>query len=216
MGLRRDRIKALVQRAVAGAFFGKLVLEVLPAALASVIGAFLFAHYQFGRPAVSEPAAPATAAVPASAQMVQHRTRRACHNSQLPHGATGGREEPRCCRRRGRGRRRRGRQIGGSSRAARRCCDGGSENGCAARQTDCHCRRSSRQPRSRRCRVAAHRGGRRGAECSHSAGRGARAGSRFACRPDACGQESRGRRDAACGHGDRRYPVLDRTPLRRR
>jgi hypothetical protein len=52
-------------------FMGKLVLEVLPAALASVIGAFLFAHYQFARPAVSEPAAPATAALPASAEMVR-------------------------------------------------------------------------------------------------------------------------------------------------
>lgn len=64
-GLRPGNVPLLVR------FVGKLVLEVLPAALTSVIGAFLFAHYQFGRPAVSEPAAPATAAVPASAQMVQ-------------------------------------------------------------------------------------------------------------------------------------------------
>lgn len=49
-------------------FAGKLVLEVLPAALASVIGAFLFAHYQFARPADPQPAA---ADAPASAQMLQ-------------------------------------------------------------------------------------------------------------------------------------------------
>ena len=51
-------------------FLGKFVLEVLPAALASVIGAFLFAHYQFGEPDMSPPAASATAAVPASAAMM--------------------------------------------------------------------------------------------------------------------------------------------------
>jgi hypothetical protein len=53
-------------------FLGKLVVDVLPAALASVIGAFLFAQYQFGRPA--EPAAaaaPAIAAAPASSEMLQ-------------------------------------------------------------------------------------------------------------------------------------------------
>jgi hypothetical protein len=52
-------------------FLGKLVLEVLPAALASVIGAFLFAHYQFDRPASPQPATPAMAATPASAEMMQ-------------------------------------------------------------------------------------------------------------------------------------------------
>jgi hypothetical protein len=53
-------------------FVGKLVLEVLPAALASVIGAFLFAHYQFDHTAASTPPAePAMAATPASAQMMQ-------------------------------------------------------------------------------------------------------------------------------------------------
>ncbi len=53
-------------------FLGKFVLEVLPAALASVIGAFLFAHYQFGEPAVSGPAGqPAAEAAPASAAMMQ-------------------------------------------------------------------------------------------------------------------------------------------------
>ena len=50
-------------------FAGKLVLEVLPAALASVIGAFLFAHYQFARPADPPPAA--AEAAPASARMLQ-------------------------------------------------------------------------------------------------------------------------------------------------
>jgi hypothetical protein len=53
-------------------FIGKLVLEVLPAALASVIGAFLFAHYQFDRTASLAPAAePPVAATPASAEMMQ-------------------------------------------------------------------------------------------------------------------------------------------------
>src|SRR5580658_6294295 len=50
--------------------FGKLVLEVLPPALASVIGAFLLAHYQFGHPAASGAAAPAAVA-PASTDMMQ-------------------------------------------------------------------------------------------------------------------------------------------------
>jgi hypothetical protein len=50
---------------------GKVVLEVLPAALASVIGAFLFAHYQFDRSAAAPAAAaPAMAAAPASTQML--------------------------------------------------------------------------------------------------------------------------------------------------
>jgi hypothetical protein len=53
-------------------FLGKFVLEVLPAALASVIGAFLFAHYQFGEPGMSPAASsPATEAAPASATMMQ-------------------------------------------------------------------------------------------------------------------------------------------------
>lgn len=50
---------------------GKLVLEVLPAALASAIGAFLFAQYQFNRvPAAAQTVTPAVA-VPASAEMLQ-------------------------------------------------------------------------------------------------------------------------------------------------
>lgn len=53
-------------------FLGKLVLEVLPAALASVIGAFLFAHYQFGEFDASRSAAtPAAESAPASAAMMQ-------------------------------------------------------------------------------------------------------------------------------------------------
>ncbi len=51
-------------------FAGKLVLEVLPAALASTIGAFLLAHYQFAH--LSDPgSAGAAAATPASGQMLQ-------------------------------------------------------------------------------------------------------------------------------------------------
>lgn len=50
---------------------GRLVLEVLPAALASAIGAFLFAQYQFDRaPAAGHAVTPAVA-VPASAEMLQ-------------------------------------------------------------------------------------------------------------------------------------------------
>jgi hypothetical protein len=64
--MQPNEVPALVR------FLSKFVLEVLPAALASIIGAFLFAHYQFGEPAVSRQApAPAAAAAPASAAMVQ-------------------------------------------------------------------------------------------------------------------------------------------------
>ncbi len=51
----------------------KLVLEVLPASLASMIGAVLLAHYQFGRPVVPAGGVPASASVAASAsaQMVR-------------------------------------------------------------------------------------------------------------------------------------------------
>lgn len=49
-------------------FFGKLVLDILPAALASVIGGFLFTQYQSGHTALR----PATEqAAPASAEMMQ-------------------------------------------------------------------------------------------------------------------------------------------------
>jgi hypothetical protein len=48
---------------------GKFVLEVLPAAMASVIGGVLLAHYQFGHPAEQAPAAQASA--PATAEMVR-------------------------------------------------------------------------------------------------------------------------------------------------
>jgi len=50
-------------------FLGKLVLEVLPAALASVIGGFLFTQYQFGHSAAPQPVA--EQAAPASAEMMQ-------------------------------------------------------------------------------------------------------------------------------------------------
>jgi hypothetical protein len=50
---------------------GKLVLEVLPAALASAIGAFLFAQYQFDRSAPVAHAVTPAVAVPASAEMLQ-------------------------------------------------------------------------------------------------------------------------------------------------
>ena len=55
--------------AFAGAFLGKLVLEVLPAALASVIGGFLFTQYQFGHPDAPRPVA--EQAAPASAETMQ-------------------------------------------------------------------------------------------------------------------------------------------------
>jgi hypothetical protein len=49
----------------------KLVLEVLPASLASVIGAALLAHYQFGHPAVPAGGMTAVATAPASPEMLQ-------------------------------------------------------------------------------------------------------------------------------------------------
>jgi len=50
---------------------GKFVLEVLPAALASAIGAFLFAQYQFDRGTAAGQAATPAVAVPASPEMLQ-------------------------------------------------------------------------------------------------------------------------------------------------
>src|SRR5665213_239484 len=49
-------------------FLAKLVLDILPAALASVIGGFLFTQYQFGHEAAPRP--PAEQAGPASAEMM--------------------------------------------------------------------------------------------------------------------------------------------------
>lgn len=49
----------------------KLVLEVLPASLASVIGAMLLAHYQFGHPAAPAGNVAAVAPGPASPEMLQ-------------------------------------------------------------------------------------------------------------------------------------------------
>lgn len=65
MPARRGEVPALVR------FLGKLVLEVLPAALASIIGAFLFAHYQFSEPETAGSAAASAQAVPASTGMLQ-------------------------------------------------------------------------------------------------------------------------------------------------
>src|SRR5271157_1329202 len=49
-------------------FLGKFVLDIMPAALASVIGGFLFTQYQFGHAAAQRPVV--EAAAPASAEMV--------------------------------------------------------------------------------------------------------------------------------------------------
>jgi hypothetical protein len=49
-------------------FLGKFVLDIMPAALASVIGGFLFTQYQFGHAGAHRPAA--EAAAPASAEML--------------------------------------------------------------------------------------------------------------------------------------------------
>jgi len=56
------------QLALLARFLGKIVHDVLPAALASVIGGFLFTQYQFGHNAVPRPATEAV--VPASAEMM--------------------------------------------------------------------------------------------------------------------------------------------------
>jgi len=50
-------------------FLGKIVLDVLPAVLASVIGGFLFTQYQFGHAAAPHPAVEQV--TPASAEMIQ-------------------------------------------------------------------------------------------------------------------------------------------------
>jgi hypothetical protein len=49
-------------------FLGKFVLDIMPAALASVIGGFLFTQYQFGHTAVPRPALQEV--TPASAEMM--------------------------------------------------------------------------------------------------------------------------------------------------
>lgn len=49
-------------------FLGKFVLDIMPAALASVIGGFLFTQYQFGHSAAQRPALEAV--TPASAEML--------------------------------------------------------------------------------------------------------------------------------------------------
>jgi len=50
-------------------FFSKFVLDILPAALASVIGGLLFAHYDWSQ--IRAPAPAAERAAPASAEMMQ-------------------------------------------------------------------------------------------------------------------------------------------------
>ena len=51
-------------------FLSKLVRDVLPAALASVIGGFVFSHFQLG-PFAYPPQTVAAQVVPASAEMMQ-------------------------------------------------------------------------------------------------------------------------------------------------
>lgn len=70
-GAARAELVPAQQVPLALRFTGKLIVEVLPAALASAIGAFLFAHYQFGSPAEPAAAAPSASAVPASGEMLQ-------------------------------------------------------------------------------------------------------------------------------------------------
>jgi hypothetical protein len=55
------------EKPLLGRLLGKLVLDVLPAALASLIGGFLFAHFQLGR----VPAPAAAQVAPASTEMMQ-------------------------------------------------------------------------------------------------------------------------------------------------
>lgn len=62
-GLSHHSVPLLVR------FFGKFVLDILPGALASVIGGFLFTQYQFGHTAAPQPAAEQV--TPASAEMMQ-------------------------------------------------------------------------------------------------------------------------------------------------
>jgi hypothetical protein len=52
-------------------FFHKLVIDVLPAVLTSVIGGFLVTQYQFSHSAVLHPVAEQAAPAPASAEMVK-------------------------------------------------------------------------------------------------------------------------------------------------
>jgi len=54
---------------IVGRFVTKLIVDVLPAALASLIGGFLFTQYQSARPAVEHPVAAQVA--PASTEMMQ-------------------------------------------------------------------------------------------------------------------------------------------------
>jgi len=68
-------------------FLAKWVLDVLPAALASVIGGFLVTHYQAARAVAPAPAA--EQAAPASAQMLRLVPRRARLDRRFPQRAVG-------------------------------------------------------------------------------------------------------------------------------
>jgi hypothetical protein len=68
-GIMLRNWRTLQQPPFLARFLGKLVLDVLPAALASVIGGFLFTQYQFGHATASRAATEQVA--PASAEMIQ-------------------------------------------------------------------------------------------------------------------------------------------------
>jgi hypothetical protein len=67
-GIMRQNWIARPEVPLLARFLGKFVLDILPAALASVIGGFLFTQYQFGHAAAPQPAA--VQAAPASAEMM--------------------------------------------------------------------------------------------------------------------------------------------------
>jgi hypothetical protein len=68
-GITPYNATSLPQPPLVARFLGKFVLDILPAALASVIGGFLFTQYQFIHATALRPATEAVA--PASAEMIQ-------------------------------------------------------------------------------------------------------------------------------------------------
>ncbi len=68
-GIMARNWTSLHQPPLLARFLGKFVLDILPAALASVIGGFLFTQYQFGHATASRPATEQV--TPASAEMIQ-------------------------------------------------------------------------------------------------------------------------------------------------
>ncbi len=68
-GIMTRNWSSLQQPPLLARFLGKFVLDILPAALASVIGGFLFTQYQFGHATASRPATEQV--TPASAEMIQ-------------------------------------------------------------------------------------------------------------------------------------------------